>query len=588
MKAFLYTLLILLICSCPGKAQDKDEPVIPERVYMHTDRNVYIAGDYLFYTLYLKGIPGQMSKYAYLMLRDRSNSPVARVRLEILNRSAFGSIYLPDTLHTGIYQIVCYTNCMRNEPGDSYFTKEIIIASRFDKQFNLYDTISHPVSLVGSGRQNAGSITGNDNLLIHLEKQVFNTREKVVFSIDSKDIPENSTGRISVSICEMVSGIPEEPSISDYFGISDKASNTTGKKQNSCDFQPEINGSVIQGRILPSPGPGNQPVVINKNKGSDSARYTVLLSTPDSIANMQYTKTDTSGSFSFLLNPYFEGKNLIIRLKEEAIAEIQLDDKFKLLQPFIPSDIFNMPGIKPYLKRCIRIAEARRYYPEKVVLNTQKYFLPASVIPRVYFKTYYKIFPGDYTELHDFAEISREILPALKIRKRDENYYLSFIDTRNKDVSSIEPMIFLDGVPVDDVNQIINLGSGQIIRIELLPVIRYYGEMPITGILAIFSRNLEINNFRFRTTAIRYEALSSQSYTKPEFYKPADPDSRIPDLRQVLLWDPEIILHHNEKKKIEFYTSDLQGKYRIIIHGISSYGYPLNGSAIITVKYKSD
>ncbi|MCX6254872.1 MAG: hypothetical protein NTV31_10405, partial [Bacteroidia bacterium] len=126
MKAFLFTLLILLSCFCSGKAQGRHESAIPERIYLHTDRNVYMAGDYLFYNLYLQGIPGLMSKYAYLTLRDHNNSPVTQVKLEISNRTAFGSIYLPDTLHTGIYQMICYTNCMRNESEDSYFTKEIV------------------------------------------------------------------------------------------------------------------------------------------------------------------------------------------------------------------------------------------------------------------------------------------------------------------------------------------------------------------------------------------------------------------------------------------------------------------------------
>jgi hypothetical protein len=588
MKSFLYTLLILLNCFCPGNAQNKYESAIPERTYLHTDRNVYMAGNYLFYTLYLQGNRGQMSKYAYLSLRDCHNLPIIQVRVEISNQTAFGSIYLPDTLHSDIYQIVCYTNSMRNEAEESYFNKEIVIASRFDKQFNLSDTIFHPVSSAASISQNTGNINRNDNLVIHLDKQVFDAREKVIFLIETKDIPENLVSRVSVSINEIIPGITDEPSISEYFGKIDKAAKTAEKKQNRCDFQPEINSSVIQGRILPVKGPGNQSALTIQDNVKDSVIYTVLLSTPDSIANMQYTKTDSSGSFSFMLNPYYEGKELIIRLKENAGAVITLDDKFKLVQPFIPSGIFNVSGIKPYLNQCVNIAEARRYYPEKNIINTQKDFLPASVIPRIYYKTYSTVFPGDFIELHDFVEISREILPALKVRKHDNNYFLSFIDTRNKDVLNIVPMIFLDGVPVNEANQIIDLGSGQIRRIDLLPVIRYYGEMPITGIVAIFSRNLEIDNIQFETPTIRYRSLSSQSYTKPDFYKPADPDSRIPDLRQVLLWDPEIILHSDEKHRIEFYTSDLQGEYRINIQGIVSNGLPVNGSAIFSVKYKKD
>jgi len=69
---------------------------------------------------------------------------------------------------------------------------------------------------------------------------------------------------------------------------------------------------------------------------------------------------------------------------------------------------------------------------------------------------------------------------------------------------------------------------------------------------------------------------------------PADINKHIPDVRQVLLWDPEIWMKNKEKRQIEFYTADLQGNYLISIKGITSNGLPVNASAIIIVKSKSN
>ncbi|MGC1390186.1 MAG: hypothetical protein WA816_04055, partial [Bacteroidales bacterium] len=140
---------------------------------------------------------------------------------------------------------------------------------------------------------------------------------------------------------------------------------------------------------------------------------------------------------------------------------------------------------------------------------------------------------------------------------------------------------------VDDINQIINLGTNEIKRIDLLPVIRYYGEMPLSGILAVFSKNLEINNIQFITPTIRYQAISSRSFPKPDRYVP-DNNNHVPDLRQVLLWDPEIKMNNKDKLQIECFTSDLRGQYLISVQGLTSSGLPVNGSAIITVKSKSE
>jgi hypothetical protein len=588
MKAFLCTLLILLNCFCPGKAQNKYESEMPERIYLHTDRNVYIAGDYLFYAIYLKGNPGQMSKYAYLILRDRYNLPITQVRVEISNRTAFGNIYLPDTLRSDIYQVICYTNWMRNEGEDSYFTKEIVIANRFDKKLELFDSTLYTYPSATSTGQYSGNIAGNGNLVIHMDKQVFNPREKVTFSIETNDIPGDSITRLSVSVSEIVPGIPDEPSISDCFSNIDKTTQAGEPRQNQYKYQAEVKGTVIVGRILPVQQSGNQPVIRSRDIENDTNIYTIFVSTPDSIANMQYTTTDSSGSFRFLLNPYYEGKELTIRLKENARAVIELDNKFKLFQPFIPSDLLNVPGIKSYLIRNVNISEVQKYYTERAETNNGKKFEHSTAIPRVYYMPYSKVFPADYLPLPDFVEISRELLPTLKVRKSNDNYILSFTYTRNTGFPDTEPMIFLDGVPINDIDQIINLGTNQIKRIDVLPVIRYYGEMPISGILSVFSKNMEINNIQFKTSTIRCLPLLTQSYTKPMLYIPDYVNKHIPDVRQVLLWDPEIILRKKEKRQIEYYTSDLRGNYRISIQGITSNGLPVNGSAIITVKSKSE
>lgn len=584
MKYVLFTFLILSKSFYSVTAQTKYEAVKPERVYLHTDRNIYIAGDNLFYTLYSKGSGSQMSKFAYLVLRNRNSMPITQVRMEIRNQTSFGNIWLPDTLHSDLYQLVCYTNYMRNEGEGSYFTKEIVIINRFDKKFELFDSTSNSIPATSSHIQYPVSNTGDGNLVIHLDKQEFNPREKVTFSLETKGIPENPVTRLSVSVSEIVSDMPFEPSISSVF--SKNMSDREDQKQNNGIYHSEIKGSEIRGRIIPVQQSGNLSAINSKNVETDRTANTILVSTPDSIVNMQYATTDSAGSFRIILNPYYEGKELIIRLKENAHALIELDDKFKLIRPFTPSGQFRVPGIRAYLARFLNISDINRYYNINVAEITEQKIESVTTIPRIYYKPYYSVFPADYLPLPDFIEISRELLPAFKVRKNNNSYYLSITNTSDAGLFHIEPTIFLDGVPIDDVNQIINLDTKSIKHIETLPVIRYYGEMSFSGILAVFSKDLEINNIQFKTPYIRYQALSSQRCTKPEYYIPASINKHIPDLRQVLLWDPEIILRNKEKQQIIFYTSDLKSSFLINIQGIGSNGLPVNGSTIITVKSK--
>jgi hypothetical protein len=586
MRAFLISVLTLFISFHGSTAQISNGSSEPEKIYVHTDRDAYIAGEYLFYTLYLQGNYGAMSKYAYLVLRGRNNSLIAHERLEISDRIAFGSVYLPDTLSSGVYQVVCYTNCMRNETEEDFYNKEIVIANRFDEQLNALTEQFNTSSADTSSGQIPDKATGIGNLIIHPDKQVFNPREKISFSIESKSIPEKSVAHLSVSISEIVPGISVEPTISEYFSNTSKKDYRSDSKQNPCNFYSEISEPVVQGRVIPETQFSSRDDSVYKSNAS--GYYTILVSTPDTIVNMQYAKTDSLGSFRLLLNRYYNGKELYLRIKEDVKATIVLDDKFDLIEPFTSSGAFNVHGIKTFLIRSQNIALVQRNYNEQTAIDTVRKFLPANTIPRVYYKHYTSILPSDYVELIDFAEISKEILPALRIRKSNGIFSSYYVNIPGQTQGSTEPEIFLDGVPIDDVNQIISLGSRQIRRIETLPATRYYGDMSIAGILAVFSNELFINNIQFKTPTLKYIALSSQPYSKPEPFKPAGTDKRTPDLRQVLLWEPDIIMDRSKELSIECYASDLQGKYRINVQGITSDGNPVNGSTIITIQSKSN
>lgn len=124
-----------------------------EKIYLHTDRNFYIAGEILWFKAYvtdgLLNRPSSVSKVAYADVIDRNNKIFLQAKIEIKSGNGSGSLYLPVNMPTGSYKIRSYTNWMKNAGAAFYFEKVFTVvntslppglavtdtATRYDIQF---------------------------------------------------------------------------------------------------------------------------------------------------------------------------------------------------------------------------------------------------------------------------------------------------------------------------------------------------------------------------------------------------------------------------------------------------------------------
>lgn len=108
-----------------------------EDIFLLSDREEYIAGEDLWFNIYLidrqSFKPSLNSRIVYFELLDAANRPIIQKKFSINKGSGPGRIQLPDTLSTGHYAIRAYTSWMKNfAPGNCFF-KDI-------KVFNALNT----------------------------------------------------------------------------------------------------------------------------------------------------------------------------------------------------------------------------------------------------------------------------------------------------------------------------------------------------------------------------------------------------------------------------------------------------------------
>ena len=102
-----------------------------EEIFLHTDRDEYIAGEELWFTVYAfdrQTLTSSLnSRLVYVEVVAPGNKPLIKARFAINKGYGPGQIRLPDTLSSGLYTIRAYTGWMKNFLPENCFTKDIRI-----------------------------------------------------------------------------------------------------------------------------------------------------------------------------------------------------------------------------------------------------------------------------------------------------------------------------------------------------------------------------------------------------------------------------------------------------------------------------
>jgi hypothetical protein len=521
------------------------QSICNERIFMHIDRDTYVAGESLFFKLYLDNSSSKnstdTSKIAYIILRNEHNTSIIRQIVLLQHGAAFGSIYLPDTLQTGHYQIIAFTNKMRNFGESGFFYQELMIANRFDEVLEFgtlgffNDTLPKP------------SLEKSNTLILRTNKSVYGTREKVIITLSAPGYPGMD---LSVSVAEK----------NDHSRKSGHGSACI-QKYGKCEYMVENKGYILGGNV---------------NRASPSPGILVTLSVPDTTANLMYATTDASGKFFFQLDPYYYNKELFVDIRDQKIrmeSILTIDDKYALQSPVLTEDSAISHEMKQIIRKSQKIVGIHKTY----LLQSIQYdtLTPSTETCRkVYYTPDHLIRTTDYEPMGNFVEIAREALLYVRLNKKDNLYKTEILDPVHKTIMN-DPMFFINGMPVRDINPVIHFGSDKIKRIETVYRNRVYGSLELKGILAVFTTNdVKTDEFIDQRTVITEPIifLRPSRYEPPDYSTPERRSARNPDFRQLLFWNPQVNIQGGRTLTLEFYTSDNVGNYEINIKGLTSDG----------------
>lgn len=450
-------------------------------------------------------------------------------------------------------------------------------------------------------------------LSINADQPLYNSRHKVSMNISYTDaLPGNDSASLSMSVYRLDSlqavddntietymllssdlpGSVEDPGY--YFTAGDKEANaaadnlmlTNGwrrfkwnevlsNKQPVFEFVPEYNGHIITG------------TVINTKTGEPQSNIETFVSVPGSLTQFNPCISDATGLVKFEMKKFFGGSSIVAQPNTmiDSLSRIEINDPFskKFSDKILPA--FQKPISNPntLLDLSISMQVQNIYAANKL----KQFNFPHIDTSSFYVNPDFRYLLDDYTRFTSLEEVLREYVALVNVSRRNGRVYFPVVNEPANQFFYADPLVLLDGVPVFNFNKFLEFDPLKLKSLEVVTKRYLLGNSIFEGILNWKTYNADIANYTFdpNVLVLDYEGLQMER----EFYAPvydneASLSSHLPDFRNVLQWSPDIKVKNKEKKSLSFYTSDLPGKYAVVIQGITSNG--ACGSKVITFEVK--
>ena len=146
MRKNIPVFIIIFLVYLSGKAQRPEDllnnwsarsPI--EKVYLHFDRDNYLAGETIWFKSYLYSdfLPDTISTTLFVELFNENSVMVSRKILPVFLGSAGGQFELGDTLKTGRYIIRAYSSTMLNQDEGFIYKRSILVTGKKNSQANM-------------------------------------------------------------------------------------------------------------------------------------------------------------------------------------------------------------------------------------------------------------------------------------------------------------------------------------------------------------------------------------------------------------------------------------------------------------------
>jgi hypothetical protein len=552
-----------------------------EGIYVHYNSSVLFAGEYLFYkvfcvnknTKWLSGI----SEIAYIELIAENGDPVFKHKVELIAGEADSDFFIPTSVASGSYKLIAYTRWMKNLGLSTFFQADIGIINPYkqNQKAILAGSLEETSALNSNEKGLDVSPKGTKGFALQLDKNTFKIRERVM--LDFKNFKgQKGHGKYSLSVRKIddVSQLLNHKSLNSSTKLFTNASNSKSSP-GKIFYIPESSGTILKGKVI-------------EKQSKLPAKQNVAISVSGKNFLFRGKSTNDKGEFLFSLDADYENDDAIIQVLGDAKKEykIVMEEDAAIDYSSLSFAPFQIDASldKVITNRSIYNQVENGYYSIKP--DTIRPVKPK--MPFTYYEdsTTYKL--DEFTRFSTMKEVFTELIKnAWTGTDTIGNDVVKVRQYENFEETDFLPLLFIDGVFIQNHDRLLSYNARKVDKIIVLRDQFEFGTQRYQGVILVETKLKDYKSQGFGdylNNVDLFQPQQSKSYFQQSYSNEiSERESRTPDYRTQLFWEPNIELSTKEMN-FKFFTSDNLGQYEISLEGFTVEGKPVSLRQLIRVE----
>lgn len=559
-KIFIGFMLLLAVLPLRGQGR------VTERTYVATDKEVYVAGDRIWCSVFCVNPAGQLSDVSRLACLELHGPDflAATARISLEGGRGAGYVDLPVSLPTGNYRLIAYTAQNRAEKGYDFEG----IAPKTLSVFNVLTAERIPDGV---------EVVSPEEYAQRSEKSSAQAAGEVELRWDGDGVTLVNRSGKDVSLSLSVyhdDGIaaPANPGIATFL---------TGVRRTSEPVfdnavLPDFEGEVILGRVV-----GYHP-----DKAAELAGKYAFISSPSDKSDLYAAPIREDGSLTFFTAGIYGEKECICEIEG---IDPRLECHVELLSPYVNAAVKPAAPLllSASLGEALRARSVTMQLERRFAADTLQERLPRRADGLFDENAVVRYILDDYTRFTTMEEVLVEIIPELRIRRGDNGnrtiqVRLSDAPT-NPVFSTGQTLMLLDGVPVFDQQKILDYDPLLVASVDVYPLTHFIGNRVFEGVVNFVTYKHNLPSFKFDENArvVDYQGVCiPMSATGNLLAEERD----YPDFRQTIYWHPLLTVPANGTLRVECRSPRYEGRFQAVAEGISADGTPVRAETSFSTK----